>query len=156
MSWMMLTGGFDVPKCPIRPPVQQTGMATTYGLGGLHGDTLANGEPFRPEKRQTCAHKSLELGSVILVESASTGKSAWCVVRDRGPYAVKTDDGEIKAVSHSYKSTDDEKWVRRLDTSVAMSKALGEWGLFKVRMRYWPGSIERVGRFASVQKESIK
>jgi len=145
----ILAHGFPaIPDAPKPPPVQQTGAATTYGLGGLHGDTMANGKPFQPHKRATCAHKSIPLGTLVMVESTSRVRM-WCRVTDRGPYVVETSDGRTKAVGHHYEPTEGEQWVRVLDMSVRASRQLGEWGLFDVRVRYHRG-VERVGRFASI------
>ena len=131
------TGTPEIPEPPEKPPVQQTGISTTYGLGGFHGDTMANGEAFKPKKEITCAHKSIPLGTVIYVESVDSGNMISCRITDRGPYTVEDADGDVKPVTPAYELKEGESWVRILDMSVKASKALGEWGHYDVRLRYW-------------------
>lgn len=60
-----------------------SGEASWYGPGFV-GNPTASGTPYDPE-RQTCAHKSLPLGTVLHV--TSRGRATNCLVNDRGPYA---------------------------------------------------------------------
>ena len=72
--------------CPLAP-VQQTGWATWYGDGNYHGAVRADGEPFDPDEIG-CAHRSIPLGTEIIVEAKDTGRMITCEINDRGPYAV--------------------------------------------------------------------
>jgi len=72
--------------CPLAE-VQQTGWATWYGDGNYHGAVRADGEDFDP-KEIGCAHRSIPLGTEIIVEAADSGRMITCEVNDRGPYAV--------------------------------------------------------------------
>ena len=63
----------------------ETGEASWYGKE-LRGNKTASGERFRPSKR-TAAHKTLPLGTVVVVQRLDTGKRVRVVINDRGPYA---------------------------------------------------------------------
>ena len=67
----------------------ETGNASWYGKE-FRGKPTASGEPFRPGKR-TAAHKTLPLGTVVVVKRLDTGKKVRVVINDRGPYI----DGRI-------------------------------------------------------------
>lgn len=82
------------------------GTASWYGPGFV-GNPTASGAPYDPE-RLTCAHKELQLGTVIRVSAGARAVS--CLVNDRGPYV-----GD-----------------RVLDLSRAGSRALGFDGLASV------------------------
>lgn len=58
--------------------------ASWYGPG-FHGRTTANGETFNMNA-MTAAHKTLKLGTRLLVENIDNGTSAVLRVNDRGPY----------------------------------------------------------------------
>ena len=83
-----------------------TGTASWYGPGFV-GSPTASGAPYDPEQ-QTCAHRSLPLGTVLHV--SANGRSTNCLVTDRGPYV-----GD-----------------RVLDLSRAGSRALGYTGTAEV------------------------
>jgi rare lipoprotein A len=63
----------------------ERGMASWYGPG-FHGNRTANGERFDMHKL-TAAHRTLPLGSIALVRSATTGKEVTVRINDRGPFA---------------------------------------------------------------------
>ena len=63
----------------------ETGPASWYGKD-FRGKPTASGEPFRPS-RLTAAHKTLPLGTVVVVERLDTGDRVRVVINDRGPYA---------------------------------------------------------------------
>jgi rare lipoprotein A len=63
----------------------ERGMASWYGPG-FQGNKTANGEPYDMHKL-TAAHRTLPLGSVAVVRSASTGKEVTVRINDRGPFA---------------------------------------------------------------------
>ncbi len=63
----------------------ERGMASWYGPG-FQGNKTANGERYDMHK-MTAAHRTLPLGSVAVVRSASTGKEVTVRINDRGPFA---------------------------------------------------------------------
>jgi rare lipoprotein A len=65
----------------------QTGQASYYGVGdGFHGRRTANGEIFNAYGF-TAAHKTLRLGTCLVVTNLGNGKKTMVRVNDRGPYA---------------------------------------------------------------------
>lgn len=143
-----------VPSAPEVPPVQQRGEATTYGYGGLHGDTMANGQPFRPREQAICAHKELPLGTTVMIESAS-GRRIWCRIADRGPYVVQHTNGQIKPVTPAYIPSQRERWIRVLDLSIRSAVALGappDRGFIgPVKIRYWAPDRKPVNTIARIR-----
>ena len=63
----------------------ERGMASWYGPG-FHGNKTANGERYDMHKL-TAAHRTLPLGSIAMVRSATTGKEVTVRINDRGPFA---------------------------------------------------------------------
>jgi rare lipoprotein A len=63
----------------------ERGMASWYGPG-FQGNKTANGERYDMHKL-TAAHRTLPLGSIALVRSATTGKEITVRINDRGPFA---------------------------------------------------------------------
>ena len=63
----------------------QSGVASWYGYE-FSGRRTSSGIRFDP-MRLTCAHRTLPLGSRVLVTSQETGRSVTVTVIDRGPYA---------------------------------------------------------------------
>lgn len=65
----------------------QTGWASYYGVGdGFHGRRTASGEVF-DAYGLSAAHRTLRLGSCLMVTNVSNNKSVKVRVNDRGPYA---------------------------------------------------------------------
>ena len=63
----------------------ERGMASWYGPG-FHGNKTANGERYDMHK-MTAAHRTLPLGSIAVVRSATSGKEVTVRINDRGPFA---------------------------------------------------------------------
>ncbi len=63
----------------------QSGLASWYGFE-FAGRRTSSGVRFNP-MLLTCAHRTLPLGSRVLVTSQETGRSVVVTVIDRGPYA---------------------------------------------------------------------
>jgi rare lipoprotein A len=63
----------------------ERGMASWYGPG-FHGNKTANGERYDMHQL-TAAHRTLPLGSIAVIRSASTGKEITVRINDRGPFA---------------------------------------------------------------------
>ena len=61
------------------------GMASWYGPG-FHGNKTANGERYDMYKL-TAAHRTLPLGSVVVVHSLTSGRHVTVRINDRGPFA---------------------------------------------------------------------
>lgn len=72
----------DVPRVPTRPTFR--GVASWYGPG-FYGRKTANGENFRKDEL-TAAHKTLPLGTRLLVKNVENSKSVVVRINDRGPY----------------------------------------------------------------------
>lgn len=71
-------------RCETVRTVTNKAEASWYGPG-FHGRLTANGEVFNMNA-MTAAHKTLKLGTRILVENVDTGMKAVLRVNDRGPY----------------------------------------------------------------------
>lgn len=82
------TGSPGVPLPSESRGYVEEGMASWYGGDGdgFSGQPTASGELFDPGK-QTCAHRTLPLGSLIEVKNLENGKRAIFRVNDRGPFA---------------------------------------------------------------------
>jgi rare lipoprotein A len=90
------------------------GVASYYA-DLLQGRPTASGAPYDP-RRDTCAHRTLPFGTVVEIEVVATGRTARCVVNDRGPFAKN----------------------RIIDVSRAVAEKLGFFGakgIAKVRIR---------------------
>ena len=61
------------------------GVASWYGIGDGCGLVTATGERFDISKF-TVAHKTLPLGTYVIVRNCKTGKQAFGIINDRGPY----------------------------------------------------------------------
>jgi rare lipoprotein A (peptidoglycan hydrolase) len=61
-----------------------TMLASWYGIP-FHGRLRADGKRFDMHKN-TVAHRTLPLGTIILMENVENGKLSLGIVRDRGPY----------------------------------------------------------------------
>jgi rare lipoprotein A len=62
----------------------QRGQASYYGLE-FTGRTMANGRRFNP-RAAVVAHRTLPLGTTVLVKNLSNGRATTATVEDRGPY----------------------------------------------------------------------
>lgn len=63
----------------------ESGLASWYGRA-FAGKRTSSGTRFNP-LQLTCAHRTLPLGTRLLVTSQDTGRSVIVTVNDRGPYA---------------------------------------------------------------------
>ncbi len=63
----------------------ERGMASWYGPG-FHGNKTANGERYDMHKL-TAAHRTLPLGSVVVVHSLTSDRHVTVRINDRGPFA---------------------------------------------------------------------
>lgn len=75
-------------------PIQE-GVASFYH-DSLAGRRTASGARYDPNDA-TCAHRTLPFGTVLRVEDVDSGRSAVCVVNDRGPFV----EGRVVDVSKS-------------------------------------------------------
>ena len=75
----------------------QTLGASWYGEE-LRGSLQANGKPFNPDAT-TCAHKTLPLGTRLLVKHE--GRGVTCEVTDRGPFVAGRDLDLSRAAADS-------------------------------------------------------
>jgi rare lipoprotein A len=72
---------------PSKDGFYQTGIASWYGRE-FNGKKTASGEKFDMNE-MTAAHKTLPLGSVVVVKNLDNGKSVKVRINDRGPYKGK-------------------------------------------------------------------
>jgi len=109
-----------------RPILSETGLATWYTA--FRGRKAANGQLF-DDTSLTAAHRTLPMGSLVLVTNLKTRQSSAMRINDRGPFI----DG------------------RMLDLTIASAKATGVYraGLVQVRMDVYqaPKPIETGGRW---------
>ena len=80
-----------MPAAPVRSEV---GLASWYGEFH-HGLPTASGEPF-DTARMTAAHRSLPLGTRLVVTNLENGRIVQVRVNDRGPYVA----GRVLDLSH--------------------------------------------------------
>lgn len=73
-----------VTDCDTVKTVASNAKASWYGPG-FHGRQTANGEKFN-QNAMTAAHKTLKLGTRVLVENVENGMQVVLRVNDRGPY----------------------------------------------------------------------
>src|SRR5262245_12887182 len=66
------------------PWYDERGEATWYGKQ-FHGRKTANGERFS-QHEMTAAHRTLPLGTKVMVENLATGEQIEVKINDRGPY----------------------------------------------------------------------
>jgi rare lipoprotein A len=110
-----------------RPILTQEGMATWY-TAPYKGRKAANGQVF-DDNAMTAAHRTLPMGSLIVVTNLQTHQSGAMRITDRGPFV----DGRI------------------IDLTVASAKAIGIYrsGSAQVRIEVYqtPKPIETGGRW---------
>ena len=110
-----------------RPILSEVGYATWY-TAPYKGRRAANGEVF-DDLAMTAAHRTLPMGSLVVVTNMSTGQSSAMRITDRGPFV----EG------------------RMLDLTTASAKATGIYrtGLTRVRMDVYetPKPIDWGGRW---------
>ena len=110
-----------------QPIVTEVGLATWYAAP-YRGRKAANGEVFS-DAAFTAAHRTLPMGSLVVVTNLTTGQWAAMRISDRGPFV----EGRI------------------VDLTMASAKATGVYraGLVKVRLDVFqtPKPIETGGRW---------
>ncbi|MCI5128243.1 MAG: septal ring lytic transglycosylase RlpA family protein [Candidatus Electrothrix sp. AUS3] len=74
---------------------EEIGLASWYG-DPFHGRKTANGETY-DMYGITAAHKTLPMGTMLLVKNLANGKTATVRINDRGPFV----DGRIIDLSHT-------------------------------------------------------
>jgi rare lipoprotein A len=94
-----------------RPILSEVGYATWY-TAPYKGRRAANGEVF-DDRAMTAAHRTLPMGSLVVVTNMATGQSSAMRITDRGPFV----EG------------------RMLDLTIASAKATGVYGRGLVRVR---------------------
>jgi len=83
------------PPVPLRMGAEEMGLASWYG-NRHHGRRTASGEVFDMNDF-TCAHRSLPLGTRLMVTNLDNGQVVEVRVNDRGPFV----DGRIVDLSYS-------------------------------------------------------
>ncbi|MBV8050030.1 MAG: septal ring lytic transglycosylase RlpA family protein [Acidobacteriaceae bacterium] len=111
-----------------KPVLVETGLASWYGAP-YHNRHASNGEVYDMHA-MTAAHRTLPLGSVVLVTNVKTGHSATVRITDRGPFI----HGRI------------------LDLSEAAAKKVDVWSagvaMVRVEVLHTPVPIDSAGRWA--------
>ncbi len=69
---------------PTAQGYRETGLASWYG-SDFHGKKTSNGERYNMNAR-TAAHKTLPMGTVLLVKNRENGKKTTVRINDRGPF----------------------------------------------------------------------
>lgn len=118
----------DLDFVATHPPIlTEEGLATWY-TAPYKGRKAANGQVF-DDRAMTAAHRTLPMGSLIVVTNLRTGQSGAMRITDRGPFV----DGRI------------------LDLTIASAKATGVYraGLSRVRIDVYqtPKPIKTGGRW---------
>ena len=72
----------DTLRLPAKP--YESGKATYYS-DQFHGRRMSNGQPHSKHE-YTCAHRTLPLGTKLLVVNRKNGRSVQVEVTDRGPF----------------------------------------------------------------------
>ncbi len=110
-----------------RPILTEVGLATWY-TAPYKGRKAANGQVF-DDRAMTAAHRTLPMGTLVVVTNLKTGQSGAMRITDRGPFV----DGRL------------------LDLTVAAAKATGVYraGTARVRVDVYrtPKPIETGGRW---------
>lgn len=110
-----------------KPILSEVGYATWY-TAPYKGRRAANGQVF-DDWAMTAAHRTLPMGSLVVVTNVKTGQSSAMRITDRGPFAED----------------------RMLDLTIASAKAVGVYraGLALVRMDVYesPKPIDTGGRW---------
>jgi rare lipoprotein A len=110
-----------------QPILSQVGYATWY-TAPYKGRRAANGQVF-DDDAMTAAHRTLPMGSLVVVTNLTTGQSGVMRIADRGPFVED----------------------RILDLTIASAKATGVYraGLARVRMDVYatPKPIDVGGRW---------
>jgi rare lipoprotein A len=110
-----------------KPILTEAGLATWY-TAPYKGKKAANGQVF-DDNSLTAAHRTLPMGSLIVVSNLRTGQSSAMRIADRGPFV----EGRI------------------IDLTIASAKATGVYraGLVQVRVDVYrtPKPIETGGRW---------
>lgn len=106
--------------------------ATEFGAPGdrwAGGHALLLKRPVEPDDMGV-AHRTLPLGSAVVVQSVATSKLAIGRVIDRGPYGAMVDgQWAIKL-----RRTDPGTWRACLDLTPRMARAIGHNGFARVRV----------------------
>ena len=118
------------PQLVVRPSrFVQTGMASWYGPG-FHGKRTANGEIY-DQNALTAAHRSLPLGTQVMVTNLENGQAIEVRINDRGPFV----EGRI------------------IDLSLAAAKSIGVYapGTALVRIEVLSAPTPRLAVLYAVQ-----
>ena len=76
----------SVPHEVVLPPADTTGLALVYD-DAFTGRLTASAEPYAPAAL-TAAHRTLPLGTILLVTNTVSGRSVFVRVNDRGPIST--------------------------------------------------------------------
>jgi rare lipoprotein A len=86
----MFADGFDETDLESDEEQDLTAVIMAEGVASYYHDVLAgrrtaNGEVYNPDS-QTCAHRTLKFGTIVVIEDLDTGRTTRCRINDRGPF----------------------------------------------------------------------
>jgi rare lipoprotein A len=96
---------------------RETGIASWYGKP-FHGRKTSNGETYDMHA-PTAAHKTLPMGTMLLVKNLENGRTTVVRINDRGPFV------QDRIIDLSYKAAKDIDMIRKGTAKVSIT-ALGE------------------------------
>jgi rare lipoprotein A len=96
---------------------RETGIASWYGKP-FHGRKTSNGETYNMHAA-TAAHKTLPMGTMLLVKNLANGRTTVVRINDRGPFV------RDRIIDLSYKAARDIGMIRKGTAKVTIT-ALGE------------------------------
>ena len=117
----------------------EAGLATQFQpVEPLNDGRLAcdGGRQWEDPEEPVCAHRTLPCGTLLLVQSVQTGKTAWCRVLDRGPYGALTAEGTWIIKKPGDQETATATWRGVLDVGPRVGRELGLRGRGRVRI-WW-------------------
>lgn len=126
-------------------------VSTIFGMRGdvwAGGAALYLGRPIRPDVDVGIAHRTLPVGSLVVLNNPK--KDTWVIAQvvDRGPYGALLEDGEEPSPDQNCKERKDGstwcvkkrpsqagEWRGCVDTTPKAAKLLGHSGY--QRIKYW-------------------
>lgn len=120
------------------PDYQESGIASTFRPGGKwNNGKFACGGDWVDESLPICAHRTLPCGTWVSIENKKTGDTAWCQVRDRGPYGAITPAGKWVVKRPNDPETADAKYRGVIDLGPSVAESAGTKGWGRVVIRTW-------------------
>ena len=126
------------------PNFQQRGLATTfYPKEKWNNGKFACGGNWTDPSLPVCAHRTLPCRTWVLVENEKTGDTAWCEIRDRGPYGALMPDGTWvvrKPRDHRFRQA---RYRSIIDLGPTVALRVNTRGKARVVIRAWRSLLRR-------------